>query len=93
MEERLADKPLVRIIRLWRVPFIDATGLNNLKLFIQRAKDKKIKILLSGANPNLHESLSKNGIIAMVGKRNVCPDIHSALERSLEVLEQSQNSQ
>lgn len=93
LEDQLADKPLVRIIRLWRVPFIDATGLNNLKLFIQRAKDKKIKILLSGANPNLHESLSKNGIIAMVGKRNVCPDIHSALERSMEVLEQFQNSQ
>lgn len=86
MEDDFADKPLVRIIRLWRVPFIDATGLNNLRLFIERAKAKKIKIILSGANANLHESLSKNGIIALVGKRNLCPDIQTALERSKEVL-------
>ncbi|MCK9290480.1 MAG: SulP family inorganic anion transporter [Bacteroidales bacterium] len=92
-ETQLSEKPLVRIIRLWRVPFIDATGINNLRLFLRRAQSKKIKTILSGANPTLLNSLSKNGIVAIVGKRNICADIHCALDRANEVLEQIEQEQ
>lgn len=93
MESVLPVNAKVRIIRLWRVPFIDATGVNNLRNVIRKTQAKKIKTILSGANPDVFETLSKNGIIAIVGKSNVCADIQCALERAKEVIEQEETQE
>lgn len=81
-ERNLRRKPKIRIIRLWRVPFIDATGINNLGNFIRRNQAKNIHIILSGANEKVREALMKNGIFDLVGEENVCPDIHCALKKA-----------
>lgn len=75
-------KPKVRIIRLRRVPFIDSTGLSNLQAFIERAVSNDIKIVLSGANPELLVKLKRAGIIAYLGEENNCKDIQCALTRA-----------
>ncbi len=88
-EKLVSRQPKVRIIRLRRVPFIDSTGLSNLKNFILRSRHKQVTIILSGAINTVKESLRKNGIIELVSEENVCPDIASALERAKEVVKQS----
>lgn len=85
--EKLAGElPKVRIIRLRRVPFIDSTGLSNLKAFIHRAERNGIKIIFSGAGPKLLASMRKAGLLQVVGEANNCSDIQSALERAKAVL-------
>lgn len=79
------DEALIRIIRLYRVPFIDSTGMNNLRTFINRSKENGLRIILSGAQREVRESLEKNGIVDLVGKENVCDNIQLALVRSAEL--------
>jgi SulP family sulfate permease len=45
-------------------------------------------VILSGVHDNVEKSLLKAGIVDMVGKENVCSDIHLALERAKEVASQ-----
>ena len=42
--------------------------------------------ILSGIQPQVFEELRKAGIVAMLGKANVLPDIRAALKRADEVL-------
>jgi len=84
-ERNVTTQPEIRIIRLRRVPFIDSTGLNNLKSFILRSTSKGITVLLSGAAPQVLRALEKNGIDNIVGKDNVCIDITAALQRAGEL--------
>jgi len=81
-EKQTTDKPQVRIIRLRRVPFIDSTGLSNLKAFIHRSKANDIQIVFSGATKPLLASLEKSGILQVLGQENNCDDIQSAILRA-----------
>ncbi|HMM10959.1 MAG TPA: SulP family inorganic anion transporter [Bacteroidales bacterium] len=84
-ERNITRTPKVRIVRLWRVPFMDATGVNNLRNFIRMNHRKNVVVLLSGANTQVREVLEKSGILELVGSENVCADIHAALERAREL--------
>lgn len=85
-EKSVSRKPKVRIIRLYRVPFIDATGLSNLKSFINKNQHSGIKVVISGPSLSVYDKLEKNGIVEMVGKEDVCNDITLALVRAEELL-------
>ncbi len=76
----------MRIVRLWRVPFMDATGTNNLRNFIRMNPRKNVVVLLSGANEKVKEVLEKLGIIGLVGTENVCRDVQAALERAKQLM-------
>lgn len=78
----LGDKPLIRIIRMRKVPFIDATGLNNLEILCRRSKKEKIQIVLSGVNQSVRESIDKSAIPRIIGNENICSDIRLAVERA-----------
>jgi SulP family sulfate permease len=68
------------------VPFVDATGMNNLKDVIRDFSSKRTKVILSGVQTSLYNDLEKFRIIFMVGKKNICPDIRSALQRANEII-------
>ena len=85
---RNTDAMPIRIIRMRKVTFIDATGLHNLEIFIQASHKEGRTVILSGVHDNVEKSLLKAGIVDMVGKENVCSDIHLALERAKEVASQ-----
>lgn len=72
-------KPLVRIIRMRKVSFIDATGLHNLEILIKSSQKEGIHIVLSGVNPNVRASLHNVGIDKMVGEDHVCDHITKAI--------------
>ena len=79
MRSSMADKPLVRIIRMRKVPFIDATGVHNLELLIQSSKKDGIHVVLSGVNPDVRKVLEHAGIDKLVGADHICDHINKAV--------------
>lgn len=82
---RNTDAMPIRIIRMRKVTFIDATGLHNLEIFIQASHKEGRTIILSGVHDNVEKALRKGGIVKLVGDENVCGNIHLALQRAQEV--------
>ncbi|MBR4967885.1 MAG: STAS domain-containing protein [Bacteroidaceae bacterium] len=82
---RNTDAMPIRIIRMRKVTFIDATGLHNLEIFINASHKEGRTVILSGVHDNVEKKLLKAGVVGLVGKDNVCSDIHLALQRAQEV--------
>ncbi|MBQ5895627.1 MAG: STAS domain-containing protein [Bacteroidaceae bacterium] len=82
---RNTDAMPIRIVRMRKVTFIDATGLHNLEIFIQASHKEGRTIILSGVHDNVEKALRKGGIVKLVGDENVCGNIHLALQRAQEV--------
>ena len=76
------ERPQVRIIRMRKVPFIDSTGIHNLTSLCEISHKEGIHVILSGVNPKVHAVLKKSGFYEMLGKKNICDNIHDALEES-----------
>lgn len=85
LTREMGDKPKVRIIRMRKVPFMDSTGINNLEMLCRRAQKERIQIVLSGVNESVRKRLYKSHVPDMIGKENICNDIHHALERAHEL--------
>lgn len=76
-------KVKVRIIRMRKVPFMDSTGLNNLRNLLKRSRKEKIEIVLSGVNENVKNYLESSGFAMEIGRENILPHISLAVERAL----------
>ncbi len=76
------ETPLIRIIRMRKVAFIDATGLHNLEILIKSSQREGIHIVLSGVNENVRKSLDGAGISDLVGEDHVCDHITKAVAMS-----------
>lgn len=81
----IGDHPNIRIIRMRKVPFIDATGLNNLENLCRNSRKEKIQIILSGVKDNIRESLCRSEVPQIVGDENICSHIHLAVKRAWEI--------
>ena len=79
MRGAMREKPVVRIIRMRKVPFIDATGVHNLEILINSSLDEGIAIVLSGVQPNVREVLNKAGVERLVGSDRICSHISRAV--------------
>ncbi len=79
MRSTLTDKPSVRIIRMRKVSFIDATGLHNLEVLIRSSKSEGISVVLSGVKDNVRASLEHAGIDKLIGSENICDHITKAV--------------
>ena len=84
---RNRDAMPIRVLRMRKVSFIDSTGLHNLEIFIHSSHKEGRTIILSGVHQNVEKALRKAGIVKLVGKENVCADIHVALDRAQELSE------
>ncbi len=72
----------IRIVRMRKVSFIDSTGLHNLEIFIEAALKEGQRVILSGVNKKVYNSIERAGIISKIGKENVLPHIDEALARA-----------
>lgn len=90
---RNTDAMPIRVIRMRKVTFIDATGLHNLEIFINASRKEGREVILSGVHDNVEKSLQKSGIVKLVGKENVCSNIHLALQRAAELSAAMENRQ
>jgi sulfate permease, SulP family len=85
-EKQLGRRPQIRIIRMRYVPFIDSTGVRNLRSFIVRSTGRNIRVMISGLEEKPYAVLEKNGIIDLVGPENVFPVFEDALKRATEAV-------
>ncbi len=79
MRNSMARKPIVRIIRMRKVPFIDATGVHNLETLINSSQAEGIHVVLSGVNENVHRVLSSAHVEKLVGEDHICDHISKAV--------------
>ena len=80
----------VRVIRMRKVPFMDSTGLNNLRNLWKRSRREKIRIILSGVSENVLETLSKSGFADEIGRDNIFPHIQLALAKASEIVKEQE---
>lgn len=82
--ETLGYTPKVFILRMRKVPVIDASGMHALEEFYLRCKKQNTRFILSGVNPNLESMLKKFGFYAMIGEENVFDHIDKAIHAAKE---------
>jgi sulfate permease, SulP family len=78
-------KDKVLILRMRKVPVIDATGLFALEKIIDQARHNGQVVLLSGINSRPYNDIKKSGILRKIGKESIYSGITEAL-RHAEVL-------
>jgi SulP family sulfate permease len=69
------------VIRLGRVPFMDATGVNTLVEIVQRFQRRGVRVLLCGIHEELRGTLEAGGIPALVGEANICANMQRVADR------------
>lgn len=85
MRTSMADTPKVRIIRMRKVPFIDATAVHNLEILIKSSQMEGIHVVLSGVNDNVKAVLEHAGIDRLIGNDHVCSNITIAVKMANDI--------
>ena len=67
------------VIRLGKVPFMDATGMHTLSEIIERFQRRGIRVLLVEIREQLARTLARAGLLELAGPDNVYPDLAAAL--------------
>ncbi|MDR1274211.1 MAG: STAS domain-containing protein [Odoribacteraceae bacterium] len=75
----------VLIIRMRHVPFVDATGIKNLREAILQLQQAGTCVVLSGVNDNVRKDLVKHGINKQVGDDHIFPKFELALLEALNI--------
>ncbi len=83
-----SDRPKVLILRMRNVPIIDATGLHTLKEIVKSMQAGKTRVILSGVRTEVLEELEKSGFPKLLGRENICSDIHEAIGQAERLLQQ-----
>lgn len=79
MRTSAEETPLVRIIRMRRVPFIDSTGLHNLQILIESSHQEGILVVLSGVRPQVADALHRAHIDSLISSEHICDHISKAV--------------
>ena len=74
------------ILRMRRVPAIDATGLHALDEFLDKCRRQHTTLLLSGIHSQPIFALTKYKLIDKVGEENLFGNIDDALARAREIV-------
>jgi SulP family sulfate permease len=67
------------IVRMWRVPYLDASGLHSLRRAVRGLRRSGVRVLLSGVAPQVRDALERDGLLAEVGDENVWSTLEEAL--------------
>lgn len=78
--------PKVFILRMRKVPAIDATGMQALREFHWKCARQGILLVLSGVQSQPHEALERSGLLQDIGEENVVADIDRALQRARSII-------
>lgn len=89
---RMIDRhPRVLIIRLRKVPLIDATGLRVLKEVVRTSEKRGTKLILSEIpNATIVKDLTDARLLFAIGKANVTNTLQEALSRSKVIMSSDQ---
>ena len=84
-----AYAPIV-ILRLRNMTAIDATGLLVLEELADKLHAAGRKLVLCGARDQPALRIQQAHVLQHIGKQNICPHIHAALERAKEIHQEQQ---
>ena len=84
--ESIGSTTRVVILRLRRVPAMDATGLYALEKIFEHLKRRRVQLILSGVREQPRQVMKKAGFLEEIGVENVAGDIEWALVRCYELL-------
>lgn len=88
---RFIEKPpKVLIIRMRKVPIIDATGIKTIEEVFRESKNRHTKLILSEViSPQVMEELKDTRLLFAIGKANVTKTFKEAVERSQVILKET----
>ncbi|WP_051305403.1 SulP family inorganic anion transporter [Desulfogranum mediterraneum] len=73
------DTPDVLVLRMRRVPSIDATAIESLESVIKNVRDKGMQVLFTGVNASVRASLKKMGTEELIGAENIFDHFEQAM--------------
>jgi len=82
----LEKPPKVFILRMRRVPSMDATGLHALEEFHKKCKSQGTKLLLAGVHAQPLMLLLQTGVDQILGMENLFENIDNALNRARQIV-------
>jgi sulfate permease, SulP family len=77
----------ILILRMRHVPFIDSTGMYNFKEVIKHLHENKVKVILSGVQPDVKTELEKARVDFLVGRNYVCSSYSEAKSKAIKLYE------
>ena len=91
---RFIEKPpKVLILRMRKVPMIDATGIKTLEEVFKDSKNHGTKLILAGVeSAQVQQELKDSRLLFKIGKANVTDTFKEALERSEVILKDLQHT-
>lgn len=81
----LTPPPKVFILRMRKIPLIDASGMHGLKEFYTKCQRERTTLILSGVNSTVYDSLDKYGLVELIGAHNIFNHIDPSLVRAREL--------
>lgn len=82
----LSKPPKVFILRMRRVPAVDATGMHALDEFCDKCRRQGTTLLLSGVHAQPIFAMTKYGLTDKVGEENLFGNIDDALNRARQIV-------
>ncbi len=79
--EHIQDHAETLVLRMGRVPFIDATGLSTLSEIIDDCHRNDTRLVFAELRPNVHKKLERAGIMDKLGKGDVVVSIKELISR------------
>jgi len=91
-QDVLAHIPLIRIliIRMGRVPVIDASGERALLTIAESCQKHKVHLMVSGLQEQPNEVLNATGLLARIGETNVFLRTGPAIDRAIQEMDVAQ---
>jgi sulfate permease, SulP family len=85
----LTRPPKVFILRMRRVPAIDATGMHALEEFYDKCRKQGTTLLLAGVHAQPVFAMERYGLIQKIGLEHMCGTVDEALERARDITTQA----
>ena len=83
----LETHPKVFILRMRRVPMIDASGMNGLKEFYHKCHRANTILILSGVHGQTEQDLKNFGMTKLIGEEHIFSNIDAALAKASSLTE------
>lgn len=86
----IKNQPRVLILRMRKVPSLDATGLTALEKVYERTKKEGTHLIISGTQKQPLEVMQNAEFLDKIGEGNVCDSFQQALDRASDLPESVQ---
>ncbi len=84
--KQTGGEPKIIILRMRKVLYMDATGLNALEDLYEKLHSKGRHLILVGPHAQPYAAMERHHLAAAIGSDHICSDLDTALERARELL-------